>query len=239
MRTEQILKTEERPEKWHHKIADWWDDKKKQLSDRRYEYAKNHKWFKWIDDNIVWYVWDKPRDWYRTVRHWFVCNFNRYHWRLLKAAWTSYPWDGGFILYLEECQIDKQLHWFEHHQQMIDEQYNEIMRTLRWAKYCIHVLNNETDLFHYDGEMKFEPIEDVGETPDGHKLGLSRLNMDDMVYCYDGPRVNRRNARRFLNKSFVENERFKEGHWDHELYMAKCRHIYYMVRERFTDYWWD
>ena len=205
-------------------ISDWW-----------YKKCKSNKVCEWIDDYILWYIYDKPRSFYRSVKHWFYCNFNKYHWRLVKQAFLTYPWDGLFVLELEELQIDKQIHWFEHHQYMVDEQYNEIMRSLKWAKHCIHVMNNETDYFHYDGKVESEPV--VQE--DGSRFGLSKMNFDNLIYCYDGPYVNKRNASRFLSKSLIESNVFKSGNYDHEYYMAKARHLYYKIREKYTDYWWD
>ena len=221
----------------YNKLGDWW-----------YKQCKKHKVLDWIDDNILWYVWSKPRSAYLSVKHWFYCNWNKYHWRLVKTAFLTHPWDGGFILCLEECQIDKQLHWFKHHQLMVDEQYNEIMRSLRWAKHCIHMLNNETDLYHYDGDMKFVPqvwtTDEEGkktlvDTEKEDDAELYRMDNSNSHYVYDGPRVNKRNAHRFLNKQTIEMDYFKNGNMDHELYLAKCRHLYYLVRERCTDLWWD
>jgi hypothetical protein len=68
---------------------------------------------------------------------------------------------------------------------------------------------------------------------------LYRYDNSDSKYVYDGPRLNKRNARRFMNKQTVENDYFKEGNMDHDYYMSKCRHLYYMIRERYTDLWWD
>ena len=218
----------------YNKLGNWW-----------YKQCKKHKALDWIDDNILWYVWTKPREYYLTVRHWFYCNFNKYHWRLLVTAFKTYPWDGTFILELEERQIDKQLHWFEHHQTMVDEQYNEIMRSLKWAKYCIHTLNNEYDLFHFEGDIKSIPQSkdpstgEMYDDPSNEDAELHRMDFTDHHYFYDGPRINRRNAHRFLNKGMLESNMFKEGHFDHELYMAKARHLYYLIRERYTDLWWD
>ena len=217
----------------YNKLGTWW-----------YKQCKKHKVLDWIDDHIIWYVWTKPQDWYLTVRHWFRCNFNKYHWRLVKQAFVTHPWDGSFLLELEELQIDKQLHWFEHHQAMVDEQYNEIMRSLRLAKYCIHVANNECDLFHFEGEHKFIPQvrNEAGELvddPTAEDAELYRMDNSECKYIYDGPRVNHRNARRFLNKHLVESDYFKNGGYDHEYYMTKCKHLYYLIRERYTDLWWD
>ena len=50
----------------YNKFDYWW-----------YDFCKKRKWADWIDDNIVWYVYTKPREYYLTVRHWFRCNFNK------------------------------------------------------------------------------------------------------------------------------------------------------------------
>jgi hypothetical protein len=218
----------------YNKLGTWW-----------YKQCKKHKVLDWIDDNILWYVWDKPRDIYLTVRHWFYCNFNRYHWRLVKTAFKSYPWDGSFLLELEECQIDKQLHWFSHHQTMVDEQYNEIMRSLKWAKHCIHTLNNEHELYHYDGEMLSIPqIKDPSsgewvDDPGNEDAELHRLDFTNHRYVYDGPYVNRRNAIRFMDKDQKESETYLKNVHDSDLYVRKARYLYYLIRERYTDLWWD
>ena len=214
-------------------ILTWW-----------YEKCEKNKFCKWFDDNITWYLYDKPKSAYRSVRHWFYCNFNKYHWRLLKQAFVSYPWDGQFILDLEERQIDKQIHWFEHHQSMIGEQYNEIKRTLKWAKHCIHVMNNESELFHYDGEMKTIPVrkDENGKIVDDETVkepSLYRIDTTEMFYHYDGPYVNKRNASRFLDKMVVESKRFKSGEMDHDYYLKKAQHLYYKIRYYYTQIWWD
>ena len=215
-------------------ISHWW-----------YKKCKKNKVLDWIDDNVIWHMWTRPRSFCLTVRHWFVSNFNKFHFRLLRQAFLSYPWDGSFILELEECQIDKQIHWFNHHQTMVDEQYNEIMRSLRWAKHCVHTMNNDTDLFEFRGDVEYVPVKKDAdgkcvdaEDPD-EDAEFYRLNSRNLEYVYNGPRVNKRNASRFLNKEYIESDFFKTGKGDSDYYVAKCRHLYYLIRERYTDYWWD
>ena len=217
-----------------------------------------HKTLAWIDDYILLWLWRKPKDTYYSIRCWFRYNWTREHWELLKSAFHSYPWDQAFLTDLEEKQIDKYLAHFEKNQRMVDEQYNAIMKSLRWAKHCIHIINNDSELFHYDGEIISVPQkkneetgewEDAGEgepmmtgerkVDEGPKVELWRMDFSDMVYNYDGPRVNRRNAARFINKDWLASERFQNGGLDSELYLAKCRHLYYRIREQYTDLWWD
>lgn len=154
---------------------------------------------------------------YRAIYHWFHCNFNKYHWALVKEAFLGHPWDNSFLTILEEKKLDEILHWFEHHQNMVDEQYNDIMKSLKIAKYCIHIINNGTDLYTYNYSA---------DTTKG-----------TCEYSYIGPHVNTKNVRRFFGS--CESKYITTNNSFHYLYIAKCKHIYYMIRERYTDYWWD
>lgn len=220
------------------KISDWWFKK-----------TEKHKACRWIDDNILYWLIDKPMDVYKTVRHWFYCNWNKEHARLVWAAWNSYGWDQNFILNLEELQIDKYLKWFSNHQLMVNEQYNEIMKSLRWAKHCIHVMVTEgDDYFEYSGDMKFHPVSKDAKSgemvdTDDENAELHRLDLSEMEYHYKGPYVNIRNWKRFYGKGERwEDDEKQEKHLTsrpHQLYVQKCTHLYYMIRERYTELWWD
>jgi hypothetical protein len=207
------------------KIGRWWIRK-----------CKKYKILEWLDDKVVWYLYDKPKEFYRSIMHWFVCNWNKEHYAFMKQALVSYGWDGSFLYQMEEKMIDKYLKWFSEHQAMIDEQYNEIMSSLKKAKYLIHIINNDTDLFHYDGEIEHIPSDKVNEY--GEPL-FYQVKTDKLKYYYDGPYVNRHNARRFLTNGEYESEMFKRGNMDNELYLKKCKHLYHKIREKYTDYWWD
>ena len=200
------------------KFGNWW-----------YKQTKKSVFINWVDDNVVWYLYDKPRDRYETVRHWLYCNWNREHWELVKQAFCSYGWDGLFIYELEEKQIDKQLKWFSNHQILADEQYNEIMRSLKWAKYLIHTINDESALYHFTGEPKRVEL----------PTGGYRYESGIFTCHYDGPYINKRNAKRFLTNGQLESEYFMGGNCDHEIYLIKCKHLYHKVREKYTNYWWD
>lgn len=214
------------------KLSDWW-----------YKKTKKSKICSWIDDNIVWWAYDRPKDVYLSVKHWFYCNWNKEHFRLVKQAWCSYGWDHAFLLGLEELQIDKQIKWFSKHQLMVDEQYNEIMRSLRWAKYCIHIMNTDGDeLYEYSGDMKSVPVvrdPENGELidTDDEDAEIHRLDMSDVKYTYKGPKVNMRNMGRFFKEDACSVD-YVTSH-PSSLYVRKCKHLYYMIRERYTELWWD
>lgn len=107
------------------------------------------KTFKKIVEDIEYYLVDKPRDVYSSIRHWFYCNWNIDHFRLVKAAFFSYPWDHGYLLDLEELQIRKALRWFETHQTATDEFHLPKVRSLRIASVLLHRINHPEELYDY------------------------------------------------------------------------------------------
>lgn len=228
-------------------LSEQFDDFCYRCSHKWYWYCKKHKWADWIDDNILWYIWKKPKDKYYSIRAWFRCNWNKEHYRLIKDAFASKGWDHYHITMIEERQIDKMLKWFENHQLMVDEQYHELLRTLRWAKHCIHIINDNSDLFHYEGEIRHIPVKRVIDENgnasfvkldnDSENVHLYELDMSESKYVYDGPYVNTRNAKRFLNK--FDMKLIENGTHIDELYVRKCKHLYYLIRYRYTDIWWD
>lgn len=161
--------------------------------------------------------------WWNNIRGWFCDNWNKYHYKTVKTAFNFRPWDFQHILYLEEASINEMIHYFDNNQTMVDEQYNNIVRSLRWAKSCIHIMNNDSDYFTYEY----------------HTIKEFDLEKSISAYRYLGPRLNKRNASRFFNKKILESNLFKKGNMDHELYVEKARRLYYRIRERYTDYWWD
>lgn len=192
-----------------------------------YDFCEKHKWANWIDDNIVWHCIDKPMDIYKSIRHWFYCNWNHEHWELIKYAFTSYGWDHGFLTNLEERQLDKQIKWFTEHQIMVDEQYNRIMSSLKIAKKCLHLMNTDGDgLYHFTGSLEFEELES----------GNSLVKEGTLQYHYDGPYINKRNIRRFVGMHMYDH--IDKWH-EHDIYLLKVKHLYYRIREQYTEYWWD
>lgn len=85
----------------------------------------------WIGDNIIWYIWDKPKDYYRTVRHWWrCCGRNPWHWKgVWHSMFHSYPWDYIFFWDEQYYWIKKSQWYFENTEQIIsDVHLNEIKK---------------------------------------------------------------------------------------------------------------
>ena len=39
--------------------------------------------------------------------------------------------------------------------------------------------------------------------------------------------------------SEINSDYFKKGNFDHEYYLQKAKYMYYKIRYKYTDYWWD
>lgn len=187
-----------------------------------YNLCKKYKILDWIDDNIVWYIYDKPKNLFKTIRYWFYCNWNKEHWRLVKSTFVSYPWDSYFMYHTLECYIDQQLRWFNKHK-LVENVDEEIVRPLRWAKHCVHVLNNDTDLYEYD------IFED-----------------SNRKYKYLGPYLNYKTLDRYLKidnlfKSHEDMEYIRNFYIKHpdEYYMLKCKYMLYRILWQYSGRWWD
>lgn len=185
-----------------------------------------------IKDDLEFWLVDKPKDLYLTIRHWFYCNWNMDHFRLVKAAFMSYPWDHSYLLRLEELQIKKALGWFEKHQTATDEFHIPKVRSLRIASVLLHRINHPEELYDYVDYGSDEEMMRDGRPDDMDK----QLGIRPMKYVYNGPRLNRRNMDRFMTK---EELKVIQHFHDDDLQVIKCKALYYKIRERYTDIWWD
>lgn len=194
----------------------------------RSQLCEKYKWYNWIDDHIFWYIYDKPKSAYRSVKHWFYCNWNKYHWRLIKASFLSYGWDESFSLKLEYAQIEKQLYWFEKQRYFDTDKTKLTIRTLKLAKYCLNIMITEaSDLWYSTGS--FDSVDNGN--------GTFTLTEGTYEHHYNGPYVNTKNALRFISKS-MNDSIIARGYYE-ELYLAKCRKLYYKIKEQYSVYWWD
>ena len=42
---------------------------------------------------------------FRVIKNWLHLNFNKYHWKTIKAAIFSWPWDEYYYLEIKYAQI--------------------------------------------------------------------------------------------------------------------------------------
>ena len=63
-------------------------------------------------------------------------------------------------------------------------------------------------------------------------IDLIKNKLEDRQIAYDNLEV-------VTEDSIIESKYFKEGNGLSDLYVAKCRHLYYKIREQYTGLWWD
>ena len=93
----------------------------------------------WIRDN-----WDIPY-WrcywaWRDIRGWCLHNVNRWHWKLVKEAWCSYPFDFGFIYTLEKAKLEEMLAYFKDGKWIERSEYESYVRDLTRAIHCLDIM---------------------------------------------------------------------------------------------------
>lgn len=184
-----------------------------------YNLCKKYKILDWIDDNIIWYIYNKPKSFIKTVRYWFYCNWNKEHWKLVKSTIVSYPWDYYFMYETLECYIDKQLRWFKKHQ-IVENCEEDIIRPLKWAKHCLHMINHDEKLSSYDFKT--------------HKS------------TYLGPKINYKTLDRYLSyqnmfRPGTDKNEIKKYYinYPQEFYILKCNYILFKILLQYSHKWWD
>ena len=170
-------------------------------------------------------LWYKVKDKFYDIVEYFRYNTNKYHRATRHMHNCAMPWNGMDMWKIEECLIDENIHYFKHHQRMVDEQYKEIMDSLTLAKRLLNIINNETDLFHFTRDLKEVKLPDGSYELEG-----------DLGYVAD-VYVNSKNWYRFMPDSDFTRDVLDK--MPHELYMAKAKSLYGKVRAKYTDYWWD
>ena len=104
---------------------------------------------------------------------------------------------------------------------------------VRWIKMAVKLhdimLDNNVDLFDYEGEMEFVPIDD----------GKFYKLKDDNVKYRCLVKVNMRNLDRYLKLS--HNQKAKDWYIEHphELYQLKAWYLYHKLLAYYAKTWWD
>lgn len=167
-------------------------------------------------------------DRYWSCRNWLKQHLRKRFINIIKVCLNSYPWDYSYLYQIEEAKLKEMLNYHENSHIVCEESRQQKIKTLKLALKMLYIIQNDTDYFDFEGEMKFEPYEDKeydGET-------LYKLNMDELKYIQKC-KVNTRNYQRFnLSESVIELH-------PHELYIEKARYLYHKIRLNYEQIWWD
>lgn len=160
-----------------------------------------------------------------TLRGWIRYHiFNKNFHPLLKEVYHSYPWDEAFLYNLEKAKIHEMRVYHEKYRRF--EGVEEVIRDMKICENLIDIFNGTKSLFHYDGELKFEPIDGSDNC---------EANFDDLKYNCD-VYVNTKNWKRF-----IPNNKYA-SYWlefPHELYIQKAKYLYHKIRYEKDAAWWD
>ena len=162
------------------------------------------------------------RSWCRY--HLFNKDFHKLH----KTVMKSYPWDFSYLYELERAKIEEMCKYHEKHQRFQNWEY--VVRDMKICMKLLDIITGKVDLFHFDGDLIFKPIEGTDDCELSHT--------DDFKYvCHVN--VNTRNIDRFIpgGKNCPYREYWKEK--PHELYVEKARALYHKIRLEKDNEWWD
>lgn len=175
----------------------------------------------WI---IVWYLRDKPKDIYKTIRHWWYCNGkNPYHWKLVYySMFHHYGWNNSFNWEVIRLCILKSKYYFERNTHTFIS-LGHLNQILRWQQIAINLL----DIILEKREM-WKMIGD-GE--------ISQYKC--LIY------VNQKNIKRFAVQvtNFETGEIYQITKYletePHELYREKAKKLLLRLLDTYANDWWD
>ena len=130
-----------------------------------------------------------------------------------KVIWNDRQYDFEFMYVIELRKIQRMIKWWSSGEPITEKEL--ILRDLRICEYLLKVIVGEVDYTTI--------IESI--TP-------------STEYSYRfNHYINTRNSKRFLKIT----EELDKNHWVYlnDLYIKKCRNLYYLIRKYRIETWWD
>lgn len=195
-----------------------------------------NKIYKWILDNIIWNILDKPITRYKEFKCWLYCDaMNPYHWKLVKyCLFNNRPWSDYYAFEVLKIQLQKQLYYFDNVAYLIsDKRKSEVIKYLNLAIKLIDILNENITLWDYE----------IGEYSNINDL-FKNSKYTCKVY------VNTRNYERFALMAYdysnttgtitklVKCDKYLLDE-PHELYKLKAKNLLLHILYDKSDLWWD
>jgi len=182
------------------------------------------------DDSFLstWQI--KIRYWWLDITSWFRVCFNKHHYKFVKEAFTSYPWDFIYIYRVEREQLKVFREYFKKGHITTTETYAHM---IYWITVLINLLDIIIDddpdksTFEYDGVSKFVPCED---NPEFYKLDQSGVTYRCNV------KVNLKNIDRFIRNEHMKKYALEHPH---ELYEIKAKYLYHKIKYNYIECFWD
>lgn len=172
-----------------------------------------------IFDNFIWYVWYKPKDIYRSIRHWcYTCGKYKEHWKFAShAMFHNYPWDFDYFLEIQYEWIKKSQAYFKNRPYCSEEKSDEINRYQKICLGLLEIMLDKREYWEYDSE--------------NHK-SIMKIP------------VNLKNKQRFpyrgidLNgNTYMSTDIYDRN--PEEYYKYKAKYLYFKIIRDYADNWWD
>ena len=131
----------------------------------------------------------------------------------LKVIWNDRQYDFEFMYVIELRKIQRMIKWWSSGETITEKEL--ILRDLRICEYLLKVIIGEIDYTTI--------IESITSSTE---------------YSYKfNHYINTRNSKRFLKIT----EELDKNHWVYlnDLYIEKCRNLYYLIRKYRIETWWD
>lgn len=130
-----------------------------------------------------------------------------------KVIWNDRQWDYTFFYHIELRKVQKMIKWWSSGDNVISE--NNVLRDLRICEYLLKVLSEEVD-------------------------HMEMISTHPVKYKFTGY-VNLKNVSRFIpsDQSDLVKEWSKSQWLKQDMYILKCKNLYYTIRNYRMGIWWD
>ena len=130
-----------------------------------------------------------------------------------KVIWNDRQYDFEFIYVIELRKIQRMIKWWSSGEPITEKEL--ILRDLRICEYLLKVII---------GEIDYTTIIESITPSTGYSYKFNHY-------------INTRNSKRFLKIT----EELDKNHWVYlnDLYIEKCRNLYYLIRKYRIETWWD
>ena len=130
-----------------------------------------------------------------------------------KIIWNDRQYDFEFIYVIELRKIQRMIKWWSSGETITEKEL--ILRDLRICEYLLKVII---------GEIDYTTIIESITPSTGYSYKFNHY-------------INTRNSKRFLKIT----EELDKNHWVYlnDLYIEKCRNLYYLIRKYRIETWWD
>lgn len=174
-----------------------------------------------IKDDIIWYIWYKPCDIYKTIRHWLrVCCRFKTHWHFVNyAMFHCHPWDYSYFLNIQYEWLKKSQEYFNHYNYCSEDKKNEINRYQRICIGLLEIMLDKREYWDYDIENKKVIMKIPVNLKNKHRFPYSGINPETGKTVWNCTDIYEHNP--------------------DEYYKYKAKYLYFKILLEHAESWWD